>query len=102
MRAVALSIVSVVELHGGIVRLPVGQDQRASALAELLDTPEVWEFGLAEAKACGRIILAVGISRTKVLDRMVAAQAAVADATLATLKARDFRNIPNLRVEDWS
>jgi tRNA(fMet)-specific endonuclease VapC len=33
---------------------------------------------------------------------MIAAQAIEAAATLATLNARDFRDIPGLTIEDWS
>jgi predicted nucleic acid-binding protein len=33
---------------------------------------------------------------------MIAAQPIAAEAALATLNRRDFRDIPDLRVEDWS
>jgi tRNA(fMet)-specific endonuclease VapC len=97
-----LSIVSVVELPGGIVRLAVGKASRAEALAEILSTLDILPFDEADAAAYGSIIAALGFSRTKLIDRMIAAQAIVAGATLATLNPRDFRDIPRLTVEDWS
>jgi tRNA(fMet)-specific endonuclease VapC len=35
-------------------------------------------------------------------DRLIAAHALALDLTLVTGDARDFRDIPNLRVEDWT
>ena len=102
LRSASLSIVSVVELHGGVARSTEGRLQRAAALAELLSSLKVLDFGIEESAVYSRVVNELGFSRSKVLDRMIAAQALVASATLATLNPRDFRNIPDLVVEDWS
>ncbi|HAJ03937.1 MAG TPA: VapC toxin family PIN domain ribonuclease, partial [Brevundimonas sp.] len=77
-----LSVISVVELKAGLTgpESPV----REATLSLMLREIEVLGFGLAEADAYGAIVQAVGFSRSKVLDRMIAAQDIVADATLAT------------------
>jgi predicted nucleic acid-binding protein len=40
-------------------------------------------------------------SRRKLLDRMIAAQALVHRATLVTLNASDFRDVPGLELLSW-
>jgi tRNA(fMet)-specific endonuclease VapC len=42
-----------------------------------------------------------GYSRRKVLDRMIAAQALVDEATLVTRNGDDFRDIPGLTLLEW-
>jgi len=97
-----VSIVTMVELEGGVARAEIGRDQRRAALDAMYESLDILTFGLDEASAYGRIVSVLGFSRGKVIDRMIAAQAVIADATLATLNARDFRGIPDLRVDDWS
>lgn len=97
-----LSIVSVVELEGGVAFAPEGVAARRAALDRLLATLEILPFERAEAAAYRSIIETQGFSRRLTFDRMIAAQAIVADARLATLNPRDFREIPNLAIEDWS
>ena len=97
-----LSVISVVELEGGVAFAPEGIAARRDALDRLLATLEVLPFETAEASAYRSIIEAIGFSRRLTFDRMIAAQAIVAGAILATLNPRDFRDIPGLDVEDWS
>ena len=47
------------------------------------------------------IVEAIGFSRTKVLDRLIAATALANALPLATRNAKDFRDIPGLRLEEW-
>jgi tRNA(fMet)-specific endonuclease VapC len=49
----------------------------------------------------GRLITNLGFSRTRILDRMIAAQAIVLDATLVTMHGPDFNDIPGLKLEIW-
>jgi predicted nucleic acid-binding protein len=42
-----------------------------------------------------------GYSRRKLLDRMIAAQALDHRATLVTLNAGDFRDVPGLELLSW-
>ena len=97
-----LSVITVVELHGGVVRDQDPAQQRRRALDRMVQNFNVLAFGFDEAVAYGRIVAALGFSRRGIIDRMIAAQALVARATVATLNARDFREIPDLQIEDWS
>ena len=63
---------------------------------------DVISFTGREAGIYRRILEQLRFSRSRIIDRMIAAQAIVAGATLATLNPRDFRNIPGLTIEDWS
>lgn len=98
-----VSVVTLVELEGGAVTRAISlEPRRVAARERLLRDMKVCDFSLAEVLAYGRIVTELGFSRSKVIDRMIAAQALVAGANLATLNARDFRRIPGLIVEDWS
>lgn len=97
-----LSIISVVELEGGVPFAPEGVAARRAALDRILATLEILPFEQAEAIAYRRIIETLGFSRRLTFDRMIAAQAIVAGAALATLNPRDFQDIPGLTIEDWS
>ena len=97
-----VSIVTLVEMEGGVARAEVGKMQRRLSLDALYETLDILPFGAEEARAYGRILAENGFVRGRIVDRMIAAQAIVADATLVTLNARDFRDISGLRMEDWS
>jgi tRNA(fMet)-specific endonuclease VapC len=97
-----LSIISVVELEGGVPFAAEGIAARRAALDRILATLEILPFERAEAIAYRRIVEAIGFARRLTFDRMIAAQAIVADASLATLSPRDFRDVPGLTIEDWS
>ena len=93
---------SVVELEGGVPVAAEGRDARRQSLDKLYAALDILPFGEREAGAYRAIVAELGFARRLVIDRMIAAQAIVAGAALATLNPRDFRDIPELRVEDWS
>ncbi len=97
-----LSIVSVVELEGGVPAAPEGAAVRRLILDEMLRTLDVLPFSKGEAAAYRRIMEACGFSRRLIVDRMIAATALANGLSLATLNPRDFRDIPGLQLEDWS
>lgn len=97
-----ISIISVVELEGGAAKFVQGAEHRRLKLDALYASVEMLAFEWAEAQAYRSIVEAAGFSRAKIIDRMIAAQALVAGAALATLNPRDFRGIPGLTIEDWS
>jgi len=99
--AVMLSIVSRVELEGGVYRDPDLVHLRRPRLDAILSILPVLPFDDAAADAYRRIVEATGYSRRKLLDRMIAAQALVHQAYLVTLNGDDFRDIPGLDVVAW-
>jgi tRNA(fMet)-specific endonuclease VapC len=98
----SLSVVSVVELEGGVPVAAEGREVRRQSLDKLYATLDILPFGEREAAGYRDIVAELGFSRRLVIDRMIAAQAIVVGAALATLNPRDFRDIPGLTVEDWS
>ena len=96
-----LSIVTRVELEGGVYRDPVTADIRRRRLDILLAALPVLHFDADAAEAYGAIVREAGYSRRKLLDRMIAAQAIVHDATLVTLNPADFADIPGLKLLAW-
>jgi len=59
-------------------------------------------FDTAAAEAHGRIIALCGWVIGRDFDRMIAAHAISLNAILVTNNIADFRDIPNLALEDWS
>ena len=98
---VMLSIVSRVELEGGVHREPALSAIRRVRLDLMLASLPVLAFDDRAAETYGSIVQAAGYSRRKVLDRMIAAQALVKGATLVTLNAADFSDIPGLKLLAW-
>ncbi len=61
----------------------------------------VLPFEEKNADRYGFILQSFGFSRRKILDRMIAAQALNAKATLVTLNPQDFEEITDLQVLGW-
>lgn len=99
--AILLSIISRVELEGGVYREATQAGLRRSRLDAMLQVLPVLDFDGAAADAYRRIAEAAGYSRRKVVDRMIAAQALAHRATLVTFNADDFRDIPDLSLLAW-
>ena len=97
-----ISIVSRIELEGGLDLDPTQTAYWLARLDVLLADLDILPFGSAEAAAYRRIVSVLGYSRRRVLDRMIAAQALCVGATLITANIRDFHDIPGLAIEDWS
>ena len=98
---ILLSILTWVELENGVYRDPSRLALRRRRLDAILELLPVVSFDEKSAEAYRRIIEVVGYSRRKLLDRMIAAQAIVHRATLITLNAADFRDIPGLDLIAW-
>ena len=98
---ILLSIISRVELEGGVYRDPVEANGRRTRLDVMLTALPVLEFDRAAADAYRDIVEVAGYSRRKLLDRMIAAQALAHRATLVTFNAGDFRDIPGLSLLEW-
>ena len=96
-----LSIITRIELEGGIQRVPADAHIRRQRLDAILEMLPTVAFDDPAADVYRSIIEAVGFSRRKMADRMIASQALVADATLVTLNPSDFRDIPGLKLLAW-
>lgn len=99
--AVLLSVISRVELEGGVYRDPAEAHLRRRRLDAILDILPVLAFDDAAADAYRAIVEVAGYSRRKLLDRMIAAQALVHRATLVTMNGDDFRDVPGLIILEW-
>ena len=74
---------------------------RRARLDAILEALPVLAFDAACADAYGRIVESAGYSRRKLLDRMIAAQAIVHNASVVTQNADDFADIPALNLLAW-
>jgi tRNA(fMet)-specific endonuclease VapC len=99
--AVLMSIVTRVELEGGVYREPLHAALRRARLETMLAAIPTLAFDDPAADAYAAIVAAAGYSRRKLLDRMIAAQAIVHRATLVTFNADDFKDIPQLQLLVW-
>ena len=97
----ALSIVSQIELEGGVVARPALAARRRASVDILLAVLPVLPFDAGCVAAYRRIVETAGFSRRKVIDRMIAATALGHDLTLITLNRRDFTDVPGLDLEIW-
>ena len=99
--AVLLSVVTRVELEGGVSRDPIDAPLRRARLDAVLRAIPTLAFDDAAADAYRTIVERVGYSRRQLLDRMIAAQAIVHRATVVTMNPDDFADIPGLDVLAW-
>jgi tRNA(fMet)-specific endonuclease VapC len=99
--AVMISIVTRVELEGGVHRDPAHARLRRARLDILLRAIPALVFDELAATTYGSIVAAAGYSRRKLLDRMIAAQALVHRAELITFKPDDFSDVPGLILRAW-
>ncbi len=98
---ILLSIISLIELLGGLDRDRAGSANRRLLLNAMLETLEVLDFTPKEAKVYEHIVANIGFNRRKSFDRMIASQAIAANVTLVTMNPADFANIPGLSLEIW-
>ena len=98
----SLSIVSQVELENGIYAQAVHSAERRAAVDLMLANMTVHPFDADALAAYRAIIAAIGFSRSRTADRMIAATAIARDLRLVTMNGRDFRDIPGLQLEEWT
>ena len=96
-----MSVLTRVELEGGVYSRPELMAKRRAAVDALLTTMKVHPFDAAAASAYRDILAARGFVRSRITDRMIAATALVHGLTLITINGDDFRDIPGLSLEVW-
>jgi predicted nucleic acid-binding protein len=99
--AILISVVTRVELEGGVHRVPADAPARRARLDAMLRAIPTLAFDDASADAYGAIVARAGYSRRKLLDRMIAAQALVHRATLVTMDPQDFADVTGLMLRAW-
>jgi len=99
--SIAMSIITRVELEGGVYRDPANAAIRRARLNAMLAAIPTIAFDDAAATEYGTIVATAGYSRRKLLDRMIAAQVLVHRASLVTRNAGDYSDIPGLSLVVW-
>lgn len=99
---VFLSALSLAELQRGLYKNPALTKSRAMRLDALLAEIPVLPFDEASAIAYGRIIAECGWAKGRDYDRLIAAHAITAGFILVTNNVADFRDVPNLQLENWA
>jgi len=97
----AISLFTLVELEGGIYVDPTLAAVRRSRVDAMLTEIRVLALDAAVVAAYGQIVRTRGYSRTRLIDRLIAATAICHDLTLVTINGADFRGIPDLSLEIW-
>ena len=98
----ALSIITRVELEGGLTAEPELASRRRATLDRMLTFFPVLDFDESCADAYRRIVEQAGYSRRKVMDRLIAATALANGLDVVTANARDFVDIPDLTLKVWA
>ena len=96
-----ISVVTQVDLEGGVYAKPQFAAARRASLDVLMQTLIVMPFGDEALLAYRGIVAERGFVRQRLLDRMIAATALVYDVPLITCNGDDFQDVPGLRLEVW-
>lgn len=62
---------------------------------------DVAPFDEAAAITYGNVVRSIGVKRN-IFDRLIGVQALTLGLTLVTSNAKDFANVPGLKVENWA
>ena len=98
---VSISIITQLELENGVHADAKWADTRRAALDKILSEISVIDFTDLELLHYRGILEAVGFTKSKINDRMIAATALAHDLTLVTMNGRDFRDVPGLDLVGW-
>jgi tRNA(fMet)-specific endonuclease VapC len=96
-----ISVITHIELLSGLHADSAERSIRAPRLAAILEELTILAFDADCVAAYENIVSTTLFSRRKILDRMIAAQAMAADATLVTRNADDFSDIQGLKLLCW-
>ena len=97
----AISIVTLVELEGGVHTGPALAEMRRARIEAMLTETRVVPFDASVVARYGESVRAYGYSRSRLIDRLIAATAIVHDFVLITINGDDFRSIPDLKLAIW-
>ncbi|HEV3489657.1 MAG TPA: PIN domain-containing protein [Reyranella sp.] len=88
-------------LKAASIAIPPIATSGACAWTRSLQRSRRLPFDDAAADAYGAIVASAGYSRRKLLDHMIAAQALVHRASLVTMNAGDYADVPGLSLLAW-
>jgi tRNA(fMet)-specific endonuclease VapC len=99
---IGISVVTVAELHYGVVKSTT-REKNALALEAFLLPLEIVSFDLESAFIYGRIRADLERRGTPVggMDMLIASQAIARGLTLVTHNLEEFQRIPELQCETW-
>ena len=96
-----ISILTYAELRVGIESLNTNRSQNEQALKMLVRELPILPFDEAAAESYGVMRAALRDRRRDALDRLIAAHAASLGLILVTNNEADFKEHPNLKLENW-
>lgn len=100
---IAISAVTAGELWAWVSRKQATDKSRV-VVTEFIESVDVLEVDLTVALCFGKlrgVLLDMGITIPN-LDGLIAATALSHDLTLVTNNTADFKNVPDLRLQDWT
>lgn len=99
---IGISVITIAELVHGAQK-SVLTEQNMTALDQFLLPLEVADFDQSAAVVYGQIRAYLETRGTLIgsMDMLIAAHALSLDVILATNNTREFRRVPNLKMEDW-
>lgn len=97
-----MSVVTYAELRAGLEMQAQDRRHDEQVLALLIRRIPVLAFDDAAAVSYGVLRAAVRERRRDALDRLIAAHAVSAGATLVTNNEADFKDLPGLVIENWA
>lgn len=97
-----ISAITASELYWGVRKS--GSERNMQALEKFLAPLMVMDYGVQAARAYGDLRAALERKGTPIgsLDTQIAAHALALDVTLVTNNLREFKRVPNLRLENWA
>ena len=97
-----ISAITASELYWGVRK--TGSQRNLRALENFLSPLTVLEYDLAAARAYGEIRAALEKKGVPIgpLDAQIAAHALALDIVLVTNNQREFKRVPNLKLENWA
>ncbi len=100
---IGLSAITVAELEYG-VRKSARPRRNRQALEQFLSPLQVAAFDRAATRTYGRLRTHLERKGLPIgaMDMLIAAHALSADVSLAASNEREFRRVPDLRVENWA
>ena len=100
---ICISAITYAELRHGVEKSQAKQ-RNDLALTLFLSAIDIIPFGSNAAEEYGRIRAYLESQGTPIgpMDMLIASHAKSLDMTVVTNNTREFKRIPNLKVEDWT